>query len=118
MRVRLVDLDDHDPTLAEKPHKPGGIGASRLDPHTRDQPEALEPGQKLAVSLHPGREGSVTEQPATLVERSGVVGIAMRIDATGDFGHPVLAVVSMTRAAPAGTGGQNSDEARVASRFL
>src|SRR6266496_2336376 len=46
--------------------------------------------------------------------------VAVRVDATGhqapDLRHAVLAVLSMTRAAPAGTGGQNSDEALV--RFL
>src|SRR6266536_5564790 len=46
--------------------------------------------------------------------------VAVRVDATShqapDLRHAVLAVLSMTRAAPAGTGGQNSDEALV--RFL
>jgi hypothetical protein len=64
----------------------------------------------------------VYEQPPALVERCGVVRIGVRVDATRDQSararHAVHAVPSFERAAPAGAGGQNSDEARVASRFL
>jgi hypothetical protein len=48
--------------------------------------------------------------------------IGVRVDATDDneivLGHAVHAVLSFREGGPVVTGGQNSDEALVASRFL
>jgi hypothetical protein len=122
VRVRLIDLDNCDGAHGQETDEPGSVGAGRFDPDQPDLAEALEPHQQLPVAASSRRKDRVAEQPTLLVERDRVVTIGVGVDAardqTPDLRHPVPAVLSRTRAAPAGTGGHNSDEALVASRFL
>jgi hypothetical protein len=122
VRVRPVDLDDVDVSRAQIAHQSSRVGAGGLDADDADAAEALKPSQQRPIAVGRGREGADAEQAPVLVERRGVVRIGVGVDAARDQSararHPVHAVPSVERAAPAGAGGQNSDEARVASRFL
>jgi hypothetical protein len=117
----LVDLDHRDPAREERAHERGGVGAGRLHSDPQDLTMALQPVGELPVAARRGRECPGGQKPALLVEHRGVVGVGVRVDPAGDaepgwrhHGHAVLPV----RAGRAGSGGHNSDEALVGSRFL
>jgi hypothetical protein len=120
--VRLVDLDDDDAVLVQVAREPGRIGAGRRDRDHLDRAEAPQPGQQRAVAAACGREPLGPQQRAALIERSGLVRIGVRVDAADDNDlavlHAVRVVLSIPKGGPVGTGGHNTDEALVASRFL
>jgi hypothetical protein len=122
VRVRLVDLNDGDLARPEVAHQAGGEAAGRFDADDGDRPEGLQPGQQGPVALRRRRKRLTAQEPAALVERRGVVGVGVGVNAARDrpaqARHAAHAVPFLERAASAGAGGQNSDEARVASRFL
>ena len=57
-----------------------------------------------------------------MIQYRGMMGIGVRVNPTDDervlLLHAVHAVLSVREGGPVGKGGQNSDEALVASRFL
>jgi hypothetical protein len=122
VRVRLVDLNHGDFARPEVADKAGGEAAGRFDADDGDRSEGLKPGQQGPVALRRRRERLGTQESAALVERRGVVGVGVGVNPARDrparARHAAHAVPFLKRAASAGAGGQNSDEARVASRFL
>src|SRR5512132_4318215 len=68
-----------------------------------------------------GQKALAGEQRTALIERRGVMGVGVRVNPTDNervLLHAVHAVLSIREGGPVGKGGQNSDEALVASRFL
>jgi hypothetical protein len=122
VRVRLVDLDDPDVALAQIAHERSRIRTGRLDRDDVDLAETAQPVQQLPVAGRCGREALRGEQCAALVKRGRVMAVGVRVNTADDecvlLLHAVPAVLSFRKGGPVGKGGQNSDQALVASRFL
>jgi hypothetical protein len=108
--------------LAQIADEGGSIGTGRLDRDHVDLAEGPQPVQQLRVAGSRGREARRGEQSAALVQRRGVMSVGVRVHPADDervlLLHAVPAVLSIREGGPVGKGGQNSDEALVASRFL
>ena len=121
MRVRLVDLEDPDTALTQVAHQRGRVGAGRLDRDDVDLAESAQPVQQLPVARRRRRKALRAEQSAAAIQHRGMMGVGVRVNPTDDqrvlLLHAVHAVLSIREGGPVGKGGQNSDEALVASRF-
>jgi hypothetical protein len=108
--------------LAQIADRGGGIRTGRLDRDHLDLPESPQPVHQPRVAGSRGRETRRGEQSAAPVQRGGVMSVGVRVNPTDDervlLLHAVRAVLSIREGGPVGKGGQNSDEALVASRFL
>jgi hypothetical protein len=122
VRVWLVDLEHLKVLGAQVAHEAGRVAAGRFHAQRGDRPEAPNPRQQLVVAGRVHRECSPPEQAPAVVEHARVVRIGVRINANHDPARGVRHAVHRRPFIPAGgtagAGGQNSDEALVASRFL
>ena len=122
VRMGLVDLEHPHPPRAQIANQPGRVAARRLDGDHGELAEARKPAEELGVAVHGRRKALRAEQRAALIQSGGMVAIGVRIYSANNERllvlHPVPAVLSIREGGPVGKGGQNSDEALVASRFL
>jgi hypothetical protein len=121
VRVRTVDLDDVNASCSQLTNERSRVGAGRLNADQRDRPELLQPAPQRSVAGRRRWKRLAAEKLAAPVQGCDDMRVGMRVDATDDLAldlrHAGPAVLSLERAASAGAGGQNSDEALVASRF-
>lgn len=122
MRVRLVDLEHLDATGDEQTRQTSGEGTGRLHSDAVELAEALKPSEQLSIADRGDRERLGAQQRSAVVDRRGVMGVGVRVDASD---YPEVLLVHAVHCCPSligGTagreGGHNSDEALVASRFL
>ena len=84
MHVRPVDFHGLDRVSAEIADESGCVGAGGLHADHRELAELLEPREQGSLTARVGREGAGAQQPTAVIERGGVMGIGVRVDAAGD----------------------------------
>jgi len=80
--VRPVDLDHLHTRCGEVSGERRSERARALDTDRAEVTVAAHPGQQLAVTVVGGRELPVSQQPALVIDRAGVVGVLVGVDAT------------------------------------
>jgi hypothetical protein len=84
MRMRPVDLQDLDPGRLQVSGQPGAVSAGGLHADLTDGAKAAHPVQQLPIADRRGRKAFDGQQPSTLIEDRGLVGVGVGVDPTDD----------------------------------
>jgi hypothetical protein len=83
--VGPVDLDELHTLAGQVAGQAGAVGSGALDTDFDQRAVRAQPRQQRPVTRRSGRELLIAEHTPGLVDRSGVVGVAVGVDATCDL---------------------------------